>query len=235
MIRCKIILIQKKMDLKKLSEWQVSRTSHTLRGFSDYKKGIFSQAKVNAIFTSTPIDLTNKNIKNDIVTQIDNLMLSDLMSSNEAFCKQLTALKEKVEKLTEKDLPKIVSITSKKKMKMSFSIIKFNLKSNLDESNLYELNLMIEIYMPCNFPENGYACPRKCCGIEGKTGCKLQWMLWPENIRKPMSDTQFQSIPQYHDIKIMGKSLTQPRKTACIGKPYKFSGTEHPMSEDPSR
>jgi len=212
------------MSATKLSEWQVSRTSHTLRGFSDTKKGVFSQSKVTAIFTSKPIDVNLTGIsKNGIITKIDSCIIQ--LSFDQELCKQLEVLKNRIEKLTEKDLPKIVSITSKKKMKMSFSVIK------ISES---ELNLMIEVYMPCNFPENGFVCPRKSCGSEQNGGCKLQWMLWPENIRKPMSQESFQAIPQYHDIKIMGKSLTQPRKTACIGKPYKFSGVEHPMSDDPS-
>jgi hypothetical protein len=226
---------------KKLSEWQVSRTSHTLRGFSDSKKGSFSQSKLITIFTSKPVNVTMNGIsKNDILTRINHCMFK--LAFDGKLCKQFQILKEKIERLTESDLPKIVSI-SKKKMTMSVSVIR------ISED---KLNLMIEIHMPCNFSENGFTCARKSCGNQEQgashdkspdnshdkspvgSGCKLQWMLWPDNIIKPSSDAGFQALPQYHDIKIMGKSLTQPRKTACIGKPYKFSGVEHPMSEDPS-
>ena len=207
-----------KNDEKKLSEWLACRTSHTLRGFSETKGTSCGNRFVKYVVSSDLLPIEKvQHVRQgflDLVSvrQIDNKSLSNRLKS-----------------LNDADFPEFVSVAQS--IFVRFSIIE-------TEIDTEPFNALLEVFMPCNVIDE-FNCPRKSCGKEsgkesGKEGCCLQWMLWPETVAKPDENEEFKNIGGYHDIKIMGKHLTQPRKTVCVGKPYKFSGVEHPVTEDPS-
>jgi hypothetical protein len=59
-------------------------------------------------------------------------------------------------------------------------------------------------------------------------GSSLVVLSWPESVPIPT----FKAEAEYHDIRVHGKMVTQPRNTACYGVSYKYSGVAHELEAE---
>lgn len=190
-------------DNEKINEWLGSgrgRMSHTLRGFSKVKEKVQpTNTNLNIIYASKTYVLGVGSTRSFIDREINSL-LKEIPEEND-HKKHLTRLLERIRK---EQVPVISSINSKK-LKMRVCVIDA-------KNDLHPLNVMCEILMPCNF---GFSCPRAKIHVHNNNSednscdCVLQWMLWPENLIKP--STEIGPTLGYHDIRPVGKMVTQPR------------------------